>query len=286
MHLIHAQMTGNNAHTHTQVVVDSGFNIYILDSSHGQRICTINAAWNFSCPTAWVSGTPGAWAYAGGIALDKASNLYVSDGSNAKIFIVSGNNGSVSCLVTANELYHPAINGFGGLQSIAVDANFNAYVATPQGYSYYRICVVSGYNGSVSCPEAWSGFTNCGSHGISVDAASNVYIWGGCQPPICTIRRGSNDTVVCPSEWSNLGSFGLTSLSGMAVEFIPAPSPPPSPPALPPPPPSPPHLSPSLFVSSGNRICAITYDGDRSVYCPYAWNGANGVVTPLGMFYF
>ena len=264
------------------------------------RICTINPAWIFSCPVEWRGGAPGVWMNPQALAVDSASNVFVADAYPNFLCVINGKSGMVSCPAPQMVAWAPGSpNPPLSIPTpvyLAVDADDNVYMICGD-----QTCVLSSANGSVSCPNAW--MPTCGPdgcwgsfQGIAVDTAGDVYVLDSKRQRICTILRGNNYTVDCPSKWSTFGNFGLTQLSYMAVEIIAAPSPPPSPPALPPFPPSPPppplppfpppppappprFLSPSLYVASNSQICTISFGGN-SVKCPPAWSE---VVNPRGV---
>ena len=63
-----------------------------------------------------------------GIAVDSASYVYVSDQESNSICIISGNNGSVSCLPRMGQAGSQYVPGFDGPYYLAVDASHNVYV--------------------------------------------------------------------------------------------------------------------------------------------------------------
>jgi hypothetical protein len=217
--------------TPTGVAVDSSGNVYIADS-HNHRIREIS---NGIITTIAGTGTPGfsgdnAAATAaqlslpGGVAVDKSGNVYIADTNNHRIREIT--NGIITTIAgDGEELYagDKAAAKAAALDSptsVAVDSSDNVYIADRLNQCIRQVSngiittiagtSTAGFSGSFSGDGApASAATLAKPSGVSVDAASNVYIADTDNQRIREVGGGAIATrVIATIEGSGSQDYG------------------------------------------------------------------------------
>ena len=178
----------------TGIAVDSATNLYVADSgNHTIRVVTpagvVSTLAGLGGSSGYFDGTNGTARFANpaGIAVDPAGNLYVADFGNAVIRKISPS-GVVSTLAGLGDSVGAADGSGTNARftlpcGIALDAATNVYVAdtfnhtirfiTPSG-SVSTLAGMAGFPGTADGVSNAARFYN--PHGLTVDAAGNVYV--------------------------------------------------------------------------------------------------------------
>jgi hypothetical protein len=224
------------------VAVDSGGNVYVADTGNStiRKVTPVGTNWVVTTP-AGLAGSPGSadgagtnaqFAYANGVAVDRAGNLYVADTQSCTIRKVTpvGGNWVVTTLVglpgTSGSADGTGTNAqFWAPNGVAADSAGNVYVAEPGNYTIRKVTPV-GTNwvvttlagltrstGSADGTGSRSRFS--GPNGLAVDSAGNVYV---ADTGSCTIRKVTRAGMVTTLA-GLAGSWGSADGTGTNAQF-------------------------------------------------------------------